>query len=136
MRMLLGGDMEPEAQQPLDRSLPGLRVDVLKVPHHGSRYQDPDLLERPRGARGGGLGRAENDYGHPAAATVALLRRAGMSVERTDEDGDVALTVRDGRLAVRTRGGLLAPVSGARPRPPSPGPARRRSAPRTSRARR
>ena len=105
LRMLLGGDMEPEAQADLDRSLPGLRVDVLKVPHHGSRYQDPDLLE--------GLGArvavvsvgAENDYGHPAAATVALLRRAGMSVERTDEDGDVALTLRDGRLEVRTRGG-------------------------------
>ena len=47
----------------------------------------------------------ENDYGHPAAATLSLLRRAGMSVERTDEDGDVALTVRDGRLEVRTRGG-------------------------------
>ena len=36
---------------------------------------------------------------------VAMLHRAGMSVERTDQDGDVALRVRDGRLAVRTRGG-------------------------------
>lgn len=104
-RMLLGGDMEPESQRALDGALPGLRVDVLKVPHHGSRYQDPDLLT--------GLGArvavvsvgAENDYGHPAAATMAVLRGAGMSVERTDEDGDVALTVRDGRLGVRSRGG-------------------------------
>ena len=105
IRLLLSGDMEPEAQQALDESLPGLRVDVLKVPHHGSRYQDRDLLT--------GLGArvavvsvgAENDYGHPAAGTVAMLRGAGMSVERTDQDGDVALTVRDGRLEVRTRGG-------------------------------
>jgi competence protein ComEC len=104
-RILLSGDIEPEAQQVLDRALPGLRVDVLKVPHHGSRYQDPDLLA--------GLGArlaivsvgVANDYGHPAAATLSLLRRAGMSVRRTDEDGDVAVTVRGGRLAVRTRGG-------------------------------
>ncbi len=105
VRMLLGGDMEPEAQEALDRSLPGLEVDVLKVPHHGSRYQDPDLLEG-LGARVAVISvGAENDYGHPATATVAMLHRAGMSVERTDQDGDVALRVRDGRLAVRTRGG-------------------------------
>ena len=47
----------------------------------------------------------DNDYGHPAAATLALLRRAGMRVERTDQDGDVAVTVWDGRLGVRHRGG-------------------------------
>ena len=47
-------------------SLPGLRVDVLKVPHHGSRYQDPDLLDG-LGARLAvvSVGR-DNDYGHPA----------------------------------------------------------------------
>ena len=47
---------------------------------------------------------ADNDYGHPAPATLALLRRAGMRVERTDQDGDVAVTVRDGRLGVSARG--------------------------------
>ncbi len=104
VRMLMSGDMEPEAQQRLDASLPGLRVDVLKVPHHGSRYQDPDLLDG-LGARLAlvSVGR-DNDYGHPAAATLALLRRAGMRVERTDEDGDVAVTVRDGRLGVTAPG--------------------------------
>ena len=104
VRILMSGDMEPEAQQRLDASLPGLRVDVLKVPHHGSRYQDPDLL----GSLGARLavvsvGR-DNEYGHPATATLALLRRAGLRVERTDEDGDVAVTVRDGRLGVTARG--------------------------------
>jgi len=105
VRILLGGDMEPEAQEALARASPGLRVDVLKVPHHGSRYQDPQLLT--------GLGARlavvsvgqDNDYGHPAASTMSLLRRAGMRVRRTDEDGDVAVTVREGRLGVVTRGG-------------------------------
>jgi competence protein ComEC len=104
IRVLMSGDMEPEAQRRLDASLPGLRVDVLKVPHHGSRYQDPDLLDG-LDARLAlvSVGR-ENDYGHPAAATVALLRRAGMRVERTDLDGDVAVTVEHGRLGVARRG--------------------------------
>ena len=34
----------PRRSSALAASLPGLRVDVLKVPHHGSRYQDPRLL--------------------------------------------------------------------------------------------
>ncbi len=105
IRILMSGDMEPQAQALVDRAFPALHVDVLKVPHHGSRYQDPDLLT--------GLGArlavvsvgAHNDYGHPAAATLGMLRRAGMLVRRTDTDGDVAVVVRDGRLEVRTRGG-------------------------------
>jgi competence protein ComEC len=104
VRLLLGGDMEPEAQERLDRALPGLRVDVLKVPHHGSRYQDPELLTG-LGARLAlvSVGR-DNDYGHPSATTLSLLRGAGMTVERTDRDGDVAVTVHHGELGVRTRG--------------------------------
>ena len=104
LRILMAGDMEPEAQQALAAALPGLRVDVLKVPHHGSRYQDPALLTG-LGARLAlvSVGR-DNDYGHPALATLQLLRRAGMRVERTDLDGDVAVTVHDGGLGVRSRG--------------------------------
>ena len=42
---LLGGDIEPEGQATLAAMLPGLHVDVLKVPHHGSRYQDVAFLQ-------------------------------------------------------------------------------------------
>jgi competence protein ComEC len=101
--VMMGGDMEPEAQQALARALPGLRVDVLKVPHHGSRYQDPELLTS-LGARLAVISvGADNDYGHPASSTLGLLRQAGMRVQRTDLDGDVAVTVEHGRLGVRTR---------------------------------
>ena len=58
VRILLTGDVEPEAQVALARAWPGLRVDVLKVPHHGSRYQDLDFLRGLRRAGRAGLGRA------------------------------------------------------------------------------
>lgn len=104
VRILMAGDMEPAAQQRLHAALPDLRADVLKVPHHGSRYQDPALLDG-LGARLAvvSVGR-DNDYGHPAAPTLALLRRAGMRVERTDEQGDIAVTLRSGGLGVVERG--------------------------------
>src|SRR4051794_22277990 len=105
IRILMSGDMEPEAQQRLARATPHLVVDVLKVPHHGSRYQDADLLTG-LGARLAvvSVGK-DNDYGHPSTATLALLRQAGMTVERTDQEGDVAVTEVGGKLGVRTRGG-------------------------------
>ena len=105
VRILMGGDMEPEAQEALARSLPGLRVDVLKVPHHGSRYQDPDLLTGLHARLAVVSVGKDNDYGHPAGSTLRMLRGAGMAVERTDQDGDVAVTVRDGRLGVRAAHG-------------------------------
>ncbi|MEU9152476.1 ComEC/Rec2 family competence protein [Streptomyces sp. NPDC048417] len=95
LRMLLLGDLEPPAQQELLRSPAATelgRVDVLKVAHHGSAYQDPQLLRlaAPRIALIS-CG-ADNPYGHPAPDTVARLRAAGAVVLRTDRDGALAVT--------------------------------------------
>ncbi|MET7570129.1 ComEC/Rec2 family competence protein [Streptomyces sp. NPDC005492] len=94
LRLLLLGDLEPPAQQELLRSpaaalLGG--VDVLKVAHHGSAYQDPELIRRvaPRLAL---ISCGENNvYGHPAPSTVAALRSMGAVVLRTDVDGALAV---------------------------------------------
>ncbi|MFF1256748.1 ComEC/Rec2 family competence protein [Streptomyces sp. NPDC058321] len=95
LTLLLMGDLEPPAQRALLRSpaaaaLPP--VDVLKVAHHGSAYQDPVLLRRvaPRLAL---ISCGEdNPYGHPSARTVAELRAGGAAVLRTDRDGALAVT--------------------------------------------
>lgn len=101
LRILLTGDMEPEAQQAMRRALPDLRVDVLKVPHHGSVHQDPEFLVglAPRLAVIS-VGE-DNTYGHPAAETLAVLEGAGALVRRTDLSGDVAVVVDGGQLTVR-----------------------------------
>lgn len=92
--LLLLGDLEPPAQRALLRTPAGARlppVDVLKVAHHGSAYQDPELLRRaaPRVALIS-AGR-DNPYGHPAPSTLAALRARGAAVLRTDREGAVAV---------------------------------------------
>ncbi len=100
LRLLLSGDVEPSAQERLASTWPGLRADVLKVPHHGSGYQDPDWL-RSLGARAALISvGADNDYGHPAPQTVAALWADGMPVHRTDVSGDLAVSVVGGRWFV------------------------------------
>ena len=103
VRLLLMGDEEHSSQEQVWRDTAGgLRADVLKVAHHGSAKQDPDLV-RGVGARLAVISvGVDNDYGHPAPSLLALLRDARMRVGRTDRDGDVAVVVDHGlRLVTR-----------------------------------
>ncbi|MGW1018169.1 ComEC/Rec2 family competence protein [Streptomyces niveus] len=103
--LLLLGDLEPPAQQGLSREHPALPpVDVLKVAHHGSAFQDPGLLRqvRPRLALIS-CGR-DNPYGHPSPRTVGALRAGGAVVLRTDTDGAVAVTGEGAGLRAVPRG--------------------------------
>lgn len=104
LRVLLTGDIEPEAQSGImaGRASPGAHV--VKVPHHGSRYQAPQF------ASWSGAGIAlisagvDNDYGHPSPATIEHYSQAGAQIGRTDQQG--ALAVLPGRDTFRlvTRG--------------------------------
>jgi competence protein ComEC len=130
VRVLLTGDIEPEAQAALARAYPSLRVGVLKVPHHGSRFQDTAWLTG-LGARVALVSVGEdNDYGHPAPALVEALTDAGALVRRTDESGDVAVVVEGGRLRVRARRLRSAGSRRCGARRPRPGPAAGAGAPR------
>jgi competence protein ComEC len=98
--LFAGGDMEPLTQTIIAPEL--TRVDIYKVCHHGSAYQDegftraldPQLALISVGA--------ENSYGHPAANTIELLRQVGAKVLRTDTDGAIAVRARNHRLQVKT----------------------------------
>lgn len=103
LRLLLTGDIEPEGQDQLADDLDSLDVDVLKVPHHGSRYQDLDWLRALHAQVALTSVGAHNDYGHPAAATVQGLEQSGTKVYRTDRDGSVAVVESGGGAEVVTR---------------------------------
>jgi competence protein ComEC len=104
--VLLAGDAENEAQHDLlslDRSL--MRADVLKLAHHGSPYQDPDLLDAVDPTVAMVSAGRDNQYGHPNPALLSRLERDGARVLRTDLDGDVAV--------VATSSGIGAVVAGS-----------------------
>ncbi|UQA95435.1 ComEC/Rec2 family competence protein [Streptomyces halobius] len=117
LTLLLLGDLEPPAQQALLDTHPELpAVDVLKVAHHGSAYQDPELIRRlaPRLALvSAGSG---NPYGHPAPRTIGALRAQGAGVLRTDTDGAIAVLGTRERLSVTVSGRRRATCRRARDR--------------------
>lgn len=108
---LLTGDIELEAQRELLTSGADLSADVLKVPHHGSARQVPDLFGRV-GARLAVVSvGAGNDYGHPAASTMAQLAATGARAFRTDRDGAVAVLRRGAGVVAFGRSGTGRPAA-------------------------
>ncbi len=97
--LLAAGDIEPYAQSQLVQQLS--QVDLYKVAHHGSRYQDLNFMRAlsPRiSIISVGKG---NTYGHPAPQTIAALSRIGSTVYRTDLDGALAINARRHQVKVR-----------------------------------
>ena len=97
--LLAAGDIEPIAQSQLVQQLS--QVDLYKVAHHGSRYQDLNFMKAlsPRISIIS-VGK-DNTYGHPAPQTIAALSRIGSTVYRTDQDGALAINARRHRVKVR-----------------------------------
>jgi len=100
---LLAADIERLSEMNLaERGVLG-PVDVLVVPHHGSKTSStPEFLAavRPRlavipvGHR--------NRYGHPHAEVLARYRGMGIPVLRTDRAGAVSVVMGEGDLVVET----------------------------------
>jgi competence protein ComEC len=97
--LLAAGDIEPIAQSQLVQQLS--QVDLYKVAHHGSRYQDLNFMKAlsPRFSLIS-VGKG-NSYGHPAPQTIAALSRIGSKVYRTDQDGALVIHARRHKIKVR-----------------------------------
>ena len=99
------GDLEPPAQHEILGSV--RTVDIYKVCHHGSKYQDEELMSALSAQIAVISVGAKNSYGHPAPETIASLSRLGTQVVRTDIDGAVAITAKAHHLRVRKSKGTI-----------------------------
>lgn len=92
-RILFMGD----AERPVEYQLIGvdkpLGADILKVGHHGSKTSTTQALldaVHPQAAIIS-VGR-KNNYGHPYGDVVDRIKAAGITLFRTDSDGDILAT--------------------------------------------
>lgn len=89
---LFMGDAEREEEQSLINSGFDLNADVLKVGHHGSDTSTSYVFLRqvmPKYAVIS-VGK-DNSYGHPSEKVLSRLKDAGVTVYRTDLQGDIIL---------------------------------------------
>ncbi len=89
---LLTGDADTGVEHNyLGSGLADSTVELLKVPHHGSKTgMSKDFLDwlKPQLAI---ISVGKNSYGHPAPETLQMLADRGIRVLRTDQEGDIEI---------------------------------------------
>lgn len=106
-RLLFPGDIEAAGERDLLRAYPDLAVDLVKVPHHGSRTSSSlPFVETTRPRLAVFSVGYQNRFRFPHRAVVGRYALAGAQVLRTDWDGMITVRVdRSGRLEWRTHMG-------------------------------
>jgi competence protein ComEC len=90
---LFTGDAQTQSEQEMLARGYNLQADVLKVGHHGSdTATSPAFLAAVKPKYAVIEVGAGNDYGHPHAITLQKLAAAGVTVYRTDLNGNVTIT--------------------------------------------
>lgn len=100
LTLFAAGDIEPPVQEQL-RGKVG-RVDIYKVAHHGSRFQDPVLMRELSPTVALVSAGEGNNYGHPAPSTISALEQLHAKVRRTDRDGAIAVVADNHELTIST----------------------------------
>ena len=80
------------------------RFVIVKVAHHGSSDQYPELyeaIEPDVAILSVGI---QNSYGHPTGKTLDLLQRVGAEILRTDQQGSLGIIEDEGELSVHYSG--------------------------------
>ncbi|WP_078379632.1 DNA internalization-related competence protein ComEC/Rec2 [Sutcliffiella halmapala] len=90
---LFTGDIEERGEKDLINKYPHLKVDVLKVAHHGSRSSTiaPFLNQIHPEYAVISAGR-ENRFGHPHDEVIERLEEIGVKIYRTDQKGAILYT--------------------------------------------
>ena len=92
--LLLTGDSQSVQ---MEEAVSGLgRIDVLQVPHHGSKTGLTSAIVERLAPKVAVISVGKNNYGHPAKLTLDELRKVESKIVRTDKEGDIEI-VTDGK---------------------------------------
>ena len=95
-RFLFTGDNGEEVENKLLNK--DISCDVLKVGHHGSKYSSTSAFLSATGAKYGVICVGSNSYGHPTSEALGRLSSAGITVYRTDQNGNVVFSTNGATL--------------------------------------
>jgi competence protein ComEC len=101
-RALFTADIGFNVENWLAQNIKDLHADILKVPHHGSKYSSGDAFLRAVDPSVAVIEvGAKNVYGQPGAATLARLASSTHAeIFRTDQNGTVEIYYENGKLMI------------------------------------
>ncbi len=93
--ILFTGDISAFAEQ----KIADTKADIIKVPHHGSKYSSSESLVKETDADFGVICVGENNpYGHPSNDVLARYAKQGTEILRTDLIGDIHFIIGKTRI--------------------------------------
>ncbi|EYB68877.1 hypothetical protein DEIPH_ctg014orf0004 [Deinococcus phoenicis] len=125
-RALMTGDSETAETAAWLRKYPARflgPVDVYKSIHHGAKNGDNLAWLKAVRPKNVVVSVGPNNYGHPTAEALALYRKVGASVFRTDQQGTITVTVQPGgKFTIATERGAVSPANRPSVSPPAAAP--------------
>ncbi len=86
--LLFTADIEEEAEKRILADHPGMKVTLLKVPHHGGRGSaDPEFIQTLSPEVSVFSVGLHNPYHHPSPDTLLLYQKIPTHIHRTDQEG-------------------------------------------------
>lgn len=90
---LFTGDLETTGEKVLLETYPDLKIDILKVGHHGSNTSTSELfLDRLQPQTAVISVGESNRFGHPTSETLKKLQQRKVEIYRTDQQGMITYT--------------------------------------------
>ncbi|MGX7262809.1 DNA internalization-related competence protein ComEC/Rec2 [Enterococcus crotali] len=85
---LFTGDLEREGEKRLIEQYPGLKVDVLKAGHHGSKTSSDSLFIQKIDPENAVISCGRNNrFKHPHEETLTVLKQANIDIFQTNKNG-------------------------------------------------
>jgi len=100
--ILMTGDLTGEDEAEIIKEERDLQADILKVPHHGSRYSSTADFIKAVNPEIAIIQVGKNNFGHPNPAIVENYLKQDIMLFRTDQDGAILIDIGAGRT-VRMR---------------------------------
>ena len=86
-KVLLTGDLDAQQLERID-DLAG-EINLLKIPHHGSRFGLTEEILDVLSPEIAAISVGKNSYGHPTQFILDLLKSASIKTLRTDQNGEM-----------------------------------------------
>ncbi len=93
---LFTGDGDSRIQPEIMKTAALPDVDILKFPHHGSKYGATDKFLEMVNPELAVISSGKNPWGHPTKETLDQLKSRAIEIKRTDREGDIEI-ISDGR---------------------------------------
>lgn len=100
--ILFTGDIEEEIEHKIVNNTELEKIDIIKVPHHGSiTSSTPELINEARPSYAV-IQVGKNNFGHPNVEVMDRYKRIGARVLRNDENGLITFKIDEGSIEIYT----------------------------------